>query len=133
VVNYGWPAWLAEYSWTAGYIVRRESMTQATVTTAHVATGSLILAVAVVLALRAWKVKAFGPSDGTRHQASASKASDAAMRRSLGEANFAFCILRFAFCISRDARLDECKMQNAKRKMKNGYRRIGHSAVEQIA
>jgi cytochrome c oxidase assembly protein subunit 15 len=52
VVNYGWPAWLANYSWTAGYVVQRESMPQAMVTTAHVATGSLILAVSLVLTLR---------------------------------------------------------------------------------
>lgn len=55
VVNYGWPGWLADYSWAAGYVVRRESFWQAMVTTGHVATGSLILAVSVVLALRAWK------------------------------------------------------------------------------
>ncbi|HEV3025552.1 MAG TPA: COX15/CtaA family protein [Pirellulales bacterium] len=60
VVNYGWPSWLADYRWAAGYVVRRESFLQASVTTAHVATGSLILAVAVVLALRAWRVSGVG-------------------------------------------------------------------------
>ena len=65
VVNYGWPAWLADYSWAAGYVIRRESFWQATVTTGHVATGSLILAVSVVLALRAWE-----QASGVRRQAS---------------------------------------------------------------
>lgn len=52
VLNYGWPAWLADYDWAAAYVVRRESASQALVTTAHVATGSLILAVSLTLALR---------------------------------------------------------------------------------
>ncbi|HEV3020854.1 MAG TPA: COX15/CtaA family protein [Pirellulales bacterium] len=53
VVKYGWPAWLSEYDWAAGYVVSRESPMQALLTTAHVATGSLILAVCVTLTLRA--------------------------------------------------------------------------------
>lgn len=56
VVNYGWPAWMSGYAMTAGYVVHRDSFSQATLTTGHVATGSLILAVAVVLAVRAWRV-----------------------------------------------------------------------------
>ena len=76
VVNYGWPAWLAEYSWAAGYVVRRESIMQATVTTAHVATGSLILAVAVVLALRTWRVKLGAEASGIRSQASGEPNAD---------------------------------------------------------
>ncbi|HVX15539.1 MAG TPA: COX15/CtaA family protein [Pirellulales bacterium] len=63
VVNYGWPAWLSEWSIAAGYVVRRESFPQATITTAHVATGSLILAVAVVIALRSWRESATGRTD----------------------------------------------------------------------
>jgi cytochrome c oxidase assembly protein subunit 15 len=58
VVNYGWPSWLAEYRWAAGYVVARESATQALVTTAHVAIGSLILAVSLVIALRSWRLSA---------------------------------------------------------------------------
>ncbi|HQU43251.1 MAG TPA: COX15/CtaA family protein [Pirellulales bacterium] len=69
VVNYGWPAWLADYAWAANYVVRRESFLQAAVTTGHVATGSLILAVSVVLALRAWRGAAMEAS-GVRRQAS---------------------------------------------------------------
>ncbi|HEX7376986.1 MAG TPA: COX15/CtaA family protein [Pirellulales bacterium] len=55
VVNYGWPAWLSGYALTAGYVVQRDSFLQATLTTGHVATGSLILAVSAVLAVRAWR------------------------------------------------------------------------------
>ena len=56
VVKYGWPAWAAEYSWTAGYVVTRESLLQALVTTAHVATGSLILVTSLTVALRCWRL-----------------------------------------------------------------------------
>ena len=56
VVNYGWPAWLADYDWAAGYVVSRESAAQALVTTAHVAIGSLILAISLTLALRSLRL-----------------------------------------------------------------------------
>jgi cytochrome c oxidase assembly protein subunit 15 len=58
VVNYGWPAWLGDYPWAARYVVARESATQALVTTAHVAIGSLILAVSLTIALRSWRLSA---------------------------------------------------------------------------
>jgi heme a synthase len=66
VVNYGWPAWLADYDWTAGYVVSRESASQALATTAHVATGSLILAVSLTLALRSLRLCGGHPRSGTR-------------------------------------------------------------------
>jgi cytochrome c oxidase assembly protein subunit 15 len=59
VVNYGWPAWFGEYPWAAQWLVNAEGALaakghiQANITTAHVATGSLILAVAAMIALRA--------------------------------------------------------------------------------
>lgn len=56
VVNYGWPAWLADHPWAAGYVVTRESALQAGVTTAHVAIGSLILATSLTIALRSWRL-----------------------------------------------------------------------------
>lgn len=56
VVNYGWPAWFSSYGWAAGFVVTREGFGQAIVTTGHVAVGSLILATAVVLAVRCWRV-----------------------------------------------------------------------------
>lgn len=55
VANYGWPAWARRWAATEGYVVTAESMTQALVTTAHVATGSLILVCALSVALAAWR------------------------------------------------------------------------------
>lgn len=55
VSNYGWPAWARRWAFTEGYVVTAESMSQALVTTAHVATGSLILVVALSVALAAWR------------------------------------------------------------------------------
>jgi cytochrome c oxidase assembly protein subunit 15 len=84
VVNYGWPSWLANYRWAAGYVVRRASFLQATVTTAHVATGSLILAVAVVLALRAWRICGAGVPPALDEQAE--KGAEKGVRNLLCEA-----------------------------------------------
>jgi heme a synthase len=53
VTNYGWPVWFADRAWAARYTVVAEGPTQALVTTAHVALGSLILVTAVLTALRA--------------------------------------------------------------------------------
>jgi cytochrome c oxidase assembly protein subunit 15 len=59
VVNYGWPAWFGDYPWAAQWLVnadgaiRARGHLQANITTAHVATGSLILAVSAMIALRA--------------------------------------------------------------------------------
>lgn len=52
VTNYGWPNWIGEHAWSEGFVVRAEGGTQALTTTAHQATGSLILAVAVLVAVR---------------------------------------------------------------------------------
>lgn len=52
VLQYGWPWGLSEYSLFAGYTVQAQSMLQAMTVTAHVATGSLVLALAVVVVLR---------------------------------------------------------------------------------
>jgi cytochrome c oxidase assembly protein subunit 15 len=56
VVNYGWPAWLAEHSFSAGFVVGAKGHLQANITTAHVALGSLILAISSMVALRAARV-----------------------------------------------------------------------------
>ena len=53
VVKYSWPDWMSWLPISAAYTVRAESMWQAVIVTAHVANGSLVLAVAVVIALRA--------------------------------------------------------------------------------
>ncbi|MGH7135883.1 MAG: hypothetical protein ACREHD_09095 [Pirellulales bacterium] len=95
---------------------------QATMTTAHVATGSLILELAVVLALRAWRYEA----SGVRRQASGNENGQPTALRGESAAHFAFCVLRFAFCISRLAAEFQCKMQNAKCKMQN---RINHASL----
>jgi len=55
IVNYGWPQWLAELPFAAGYTVQAKSLTQAMIVTAHVAVGSLALANAVVVAVRSFK------------------------------------------------------------------------------
>ena len=56
VTNYGWPAALDDYHFAAAYLVVALGFTQAMVTTAHVATGSLILGIAVMLSLRALRM-----------------------------------------------------------------------------
>lgn len=50
LVKYGWPTWLPEWELFAGYVVQEKSFLQASIVTAHVAIGSLILASAVALA-----------------------------------------------------------------------------------
>jgi heme a synthase len=60
VAKYSWPAWLGDYQFAAAFIVQERSLGQALVTTAHVANGSLILFVSVVLAIRATRVCGVG-------------------------------------------------------------------------
>jgi cytochrome c oxidase assembly protein subunit 15 len=68
VVNYGWPAWFGDYPWAAQWLVNAEGALnarghwQANITTAHVATGSLILAIAAMIALRAARLAGRWPS-----------------------------------------------------------------------
>jgi len=52
VAKYAFPAWLGGFYFAAAYVVREKSLAQSLVTTAHVANGSLILFLAVVLAMR---------------------------------------------------------------------------------
>ncbi len=51
VAKFGWPAPLADYTWSAGYVVQAGGALQVQLTTAHVAVGSLILGAAVALAI----------------------------------------------------------------------------------
>jgi cytochrome c oxidase assembly protein subunit 15 len=53
VTKYGWPGWLGDFGFAAGYTVVEGGRLQAWITTAHVATGSLILASSLLVALRA--------------------------------------------------------------------------------
>jgi len=59
VVKYAWPTWLPQWSAFNSYTIEAESMLQASIVTAHVAVGSLILAVAMVLSLRSMRLMSF--------------------------------------------------------------------------
>lgn len=52
IVNYGWPRFAQVGPLSAGYLVKSKAFTESIITTAHVATGSLILVVAVMVWLR---------------------------------------------------------------------------------
>ncbi len=52
VTKYGWPSWMTDFSFAAAYVVPADSRQQAWITTAHVAAGSLILGVSLLMALR---------------------------------------------------------------------------------
>lgn len=51
IVKYGWPAFLASAESASTFTIEARSWWQAQITTAHVATGSLILAISTVLAV----------------------------------------------------------------------------------
>jgi cytochrome c oxidase assembly protein subunit 15 len=51
--KYGWPTWLGDPQWIAGYTVTERGLAQAAITTGHVACGSLIFATAAYIAIRA--------------------------------------------------------------------------------
>jgi heme a synthase len=59
VVNYGWPVWFENSSVAAAFTVQAKGQLQADVTTAHVAIGSMILAVGAMIALRSWRLVDF--------------------------------------------------------------------------
>jgi cytochrome c oxidase assembly protein subunit 15 len=52
IFKYGWPDWFSGFAWAQRHVNVTESLPQVLITTAHVATGSLILATALVVALR---------------------------------------------------------------------------------
>jgi cytochrome c oxidase assembly protein subunit 15 len=56
VAKYAFPAWLGDYGFAAGYIVQEKSLSQSLITTAHVANGSLILFLTVMLAVRSTRL-----------------------------------------------------------------------------
>lgn len=56
VTNYEWPAWFTNYIWAVEYRVVAEGRLQVLVTTAHTAVGSLVLAAAVVLTIRSFRL-----------------------------------------------------------------------------
>ena len=65
VVNYSWPVWMAGFRWAAHFTIQADGMLQAVTVTAHTAMGSLILAVAVTLALRSTRLVRTLPLDSS--------------------------------------------------------------------
>ena len=53
VLKYGWPLGLAEHRWFAGHTIQAQGMLEGMGVTAHVAMGSLLLALSLVVVLRA--------------------------------------------------------------------------------
>lgn len=53
VVKYSWPAWMESFDFAAAYVVQEKSFGQSLIVTAHVANGSLILA---ILAIQSWSL-----------------------------------------------------------------------------
>jgi len=78
VCKYSWPGWLTDYGFAAGHVVEERSLTQALVTTAHVANGSLILFVAVLLAARATRFFRAGAGSPWKMRAVSSRTYDLA-------------------------------------------------------
>jgi cytochrome c oxidase assembly protein subunit 15 len=60
VAKYAFPAWLGDFAFAANFVVQEKSLAQSVITTAHVATGSLILFFTVVLAVRSTRLFARG-------------------------------------------------------------------------
>lgn len=52
VAKYAFPAWMDGFDFAANFVVQEKSLTQSLITTGHVANGSLILFVSVLLAVR---------------------------------------------------------------------------------
>lgn len=63
VVKFGWPHWLRSFSWAQNFVVTRGGLTQPMVTTAHVATGSLILVTSLLVTLRSFRYLTSGHAD----------------------------------------------------------------------
>jgi heme a synthase len=54
--KYGWPQWLLPGDWLGEYTVHAQAFWPAMITTAHVATGSLIIVTSLVIALRSLRM-----------------------------------------------------------------------------
>ena len=55
IVNYGYPTFLKSFPGGDSYLLRSKGLIDAWIVTGHVATGSLILAVSTLLAVRLWR------------------------------------------------------------------------------
>lgn len=51
IFKFGWPAWMGDYHFAASFTIVAEGFAPSIVTTAHVATGSLILATSLVVGM----------------------------------------------------------------------------------
>lgn len=81
VVNYSWPTLLAWVPGSSRYVIQAQGFSESMIVTAHVATGSLILAVATLLALRVGRVRrvAGASTSASAVSSSAASAPDAAL------------------------------------------------------
>ena len=70
VVKFAFPAWMQGFQLAAAYVVQEKSLTQALVTTAHVAMGSLILFIAARQAVVATRCTLAGPGHAAQTRAS---------------------------------------------------------------
>ena len=57
VTRYGWPGFLADNELFAAYLIRAQALWPSIIVTAHVATGSLILALAVLISVRSMRLR----------------------------------------------------------------------------
>ncbi|MFV1965138.1 MAG: heme A synthase [Pirellulaceae bacterium] len=64
VVTYGWPNWFVGYRFWAAYTIEANSLWQAGIVTAHMATGSLVLASSLHLTLRSLRLLKVGNDRG---------------------------------------------------------------------
>ncbi len=55
VVKYGWPAWMDQWEFAAAWTIPERTFLQSNLVTLHVVTGSLIVAIWTVVALRLWR------------------------------------------------------------------------------
>lgn len=60
VFKYNWPGWIGDPAWARGLLLVAQDYAQAWITTAHVAAGSLILALTLVLLLRTARASGLG-------------------------------------------------------------------------
>ncbi|MFI4875642.1 MAG: heme A synthase [Blastopirellula sp. JB062] len=60
--KYGWPTFLPGHAWGSQFVIHAESVAQAGVVTAHVATGSLIVGVTVAIAIYSFRYYSASPA-----------------------------------------------------------------------
>jgi cytochrome c oxidase assembly protein subunit 15 len=69
VVNYGWPTFLHSIPGATGFVIQAKGFWDSIVVTAHVATGSLILAVSTMIWVRSLRLRYLTTSKGERNAA----------------------------------------------------------------